>query len=310
MNNDFLWVEKYRPKTIEECILPTDIKTIFLKFVEEKSFPNLLLNGTAGTGKTTVARALLEELDYEYMFLNASKDRNIDTVRNCITNFCSTMSFEGKKKAVILDEADGFTAIALDSLRGVIEEFKNCRFIFTCNFKNKIIPAIHSRTSVIDFTFNASEKPILMAKFLKRISHICKEENIEVDLKAAGSIVKKFFPDNRRILNELQKYAINGKISAEIIETDNENRINEVVKFIKEKDLAAINQWIVRNSDISVSHFYRELYDILYMSVKPESIPKMILAIADYDYKNSFVSNPDINTTALLVTLMGSIEFK
>lgn len=309
--DDLLWVEKYRPKTVNECILPDRIKQIFLNFVSSGNLPNLLLSGGPGIGKTTIARALCNDMGYEYILINASDERNIDTVRGVIRQFSSTMSLEGKPKAIILDEADGLNPnSAQPALRAAIEEFSHMRFILTCNTKNKLIPAIHSRTSTVEFNLQADEKESMKLKFLMRVFDILKKENIKFDQKVVGQIIKKFYPDNRRILNDLQKYSAGGEIDSGILVNTKASDLDALVKAMKEKSMSACRQWVANNVDTDPVVLFREIYDKMLEEVNVSSIPGMVLVIADYQYKSAFVADQEINTMALVMSLLGSVEFK
>lgn len=310
-DDKLLWVESYRPKKVEDCILPKRIKDVFLAFVKHGNFPNLLLTGGPGIGKTTIARALCNDMGYEYILINASDQRNIDTVRTTIRDFSSTMSLEGKPKAIILDEADGLNPnSAQPALRAAIEEFSHMRFILTCNFKNKLIAPIHSRTSTVEFNLQAEEKDEMKMHFLKRIFEILKKENVTFDQKAVGQIIKKYYPDNRRILNELQKYSIGGVIDSGILANTKGANLDDLVKAMKEKSMSACRQWVTNNVDTDPVMLFREIYDRLVTDIKVEGIPGMVMSIADYQYKSAFVADQEINTMAMVMSLLGQVEFK
>lgn len=309
---NLLWCEKYRPSTVEGCILPKHIKDIFLNFVTNKEFPNLLLSGTSGTGKTTSALALLNELGYSYLFINASEERNLDTVRTRISDFCSSMSIENKPKAVILDESDGFLSTSQSAMRGVIEEYPHIRFIFTCNYKNKIIPAIQSRTTNIDFSMSKKDKETTTLLFCKRVFEILEQETVTFDKKVVASVVKNHYPDNRRILNELQKYAIGGVIDVGILTFDMKTNLNDLVEMLKSnnKKFEDIREWIVKNSSMDINDFFKELYDFVYDKLDPETKPDFILLMADYQFKSAFVVNQEINLSAFLLECMRTLKWK
>jgi DNA polymerase III delta prime subunit len=309
---DYLWVEKYRPQTIEECILPKSIKDSFLKMVQDGNMPNLLLAGTPGCGKTTAARALCRELEYDVLFINASKERNIDTIRNTITAFASSMSIEGTKKAIILDEADYMNAeSAQPALRGVMEEFhKNTRFILTCNHKNRIIAPLHSRTTVVDFRTTKAEKPAMLAGMFKRLKVILEAEGVEVDDDVLAKVIMRHFPDSRRTINDLQRYSAGGVIDSGILTTLSEESMKVLTKALAEKDFGTMRKWVGENCDNDASSIYRSIYENVYDLVTPDSIPQMILLIHDYKYKGAFVADPEINLTAFFTECMGSLEFK
>jgi DNA polymerase III delta prime subunit len=307
----FLWVEKYRPHRIDDCILPDDMKKTFKEFVAQGQIPNMLLCGGAGMGKTTVARALCEELGCDYTIINGSLDRNIDILRNEIRSFASTVSFAGKTKVVILDEADYLNPQSTQpALRGFIEEFsKNCRFIFTCNYKNKIIPALHSRTTVVEFKLAKSDRPRLAAAFFNRVTEILETEKITCpNPKVQAKLIEKYFPDYRRILNELQRYSSSGVIDEGILVNLADVNTKELVDALKEKDFKKMRQWVVNNLDNDPGVIFRKLYDSLTEQVK--TVPQLVLLIADYQYKAAFVADAEINLVACLTEIMAAVEFK
>lgn len=310
-DDEFLWVEKYRPRTIDECILPEDQKATFKQFLDKGEIPNMLLCGGAGMGKTTVARALCEELGTDYIVINGSMNGNIDTLRNEILGFASTVSFTGKTKIVILDEADYLNPNSTQpALRNFIEEFSsNCRFIFTCNFKNRIIAPLHSRTTVVEFKINKEDKPKIAQQFFKRILDIVNAENIIVkDPKAVAKLVERHFPDYRRILNELQRYSVSGVIDEGILINIREANIKDLVDALKEKDFKKMRQWVVNNIDSDPQTLFRLIYDQLTDQVK--QVPQLILLLADYQYKAAFVADAEINLVACLTEIMAAVEFK
>jgi len=313
--SDFLWVEKYRPKRISECILTEDLKNTFTQFVKQKEIPNLLLSGSAGTGKTTVAKALCEELGCDYIVINGSDEgRQIDTVRNKIKNFASTVSLTEDKnhKVIIIDEADYMNAESVQpALRNFIETFyKNCRFIFTCNFKNKIIEPLHSRCTVIDFKITNGQRVKTATKFMDRLCDILKEEKIEYDKKVLAELIQKHYPDFRRTINELQRYSVRGKIDSGILFNLSEVNSKELIKTLKEKRFNDMRKWVVQNLDKEPSHLFRTLYDTLYTTLDPKSIPQAILIIAGYQYKSAFVADQEINMIACLTEIMAGCKFK
>jgi len=314
MNDDFVWCQKYRPRTIDDCILPKELKNTFKEFVKNGDTPNLLLSGTSGTGKTTVARALCEELGVDYVIINGSESGNIDTLRNDIRNFASGISFTstGKRKMVILDEADYLNPSSTQpALRGFIEEFsKNCGFILTCNFKNRIIEPIHSRCSVIDFRFSKKDSPKLALQFLKRVVDILKKEDIEYNEKVLVELITKHFPDFRRVLNELQRYSVSGVIDAGILTSISEKSIKDLMGFLKSKNWKDMRKWVVQNLDSDPTRIFRLIYDGLFDSLKPQSIPRAVILLADYQYKGAFVADAEINMVAFLTELMVDMEFK
>jgi len=311
--DEFLWVEKYRPQKIDDCILPDDIKSTFKEFVENGDMPNLLLSGTAGTGKTTVAKALCNELGYTSLVVNGSLDRNLDTLRNEIASFASTVSFDGGKKCIILDEADYLNPNSFQpALRGFIEQFsKNVRFILTCNFKDKIIEPIHSRTTFIDFRSTKKEMPEMMGSLMKRILSILEEENVEVSSpKVVAEVIKKHYPDIRRILNELQRYSAGGIIDEGILANVGETNVKRLMKNLKEKDFGSMRQWVVENIDTDPVRIFRTIYDNMYDYLEPSSIPQVVLLIGEYQYKQAFVADREINLVAFLTEVMVEAEWK
>ena len=309
---DFLWVEKYRPLCIQDCILPAEMKRTFQQFVDDKNVPNLLLSGGPGVGKTTVAKAMLNEIGSTYMLINGSEESGIDVLRNKIKNFASTVSFDTNRKFVILDEADYLNPQSTQpALRGFIEEFhKNCGFILTCNFKNRIIEPLHSRCSTIEFRIPNEEKPKLAADFYKRIIYILQQENVDYERKPVLAIIEKFFPDWRRVLNELQRYSASGKIDSGILVNISDESMKELISFLKEKEFGKLRKWVVNNLDNDPSRIYRKIYDILYTNVAPNTVPNLVLIIADYQYKSAFVADHEINMLACLTEIMSQVEFK
>ena len=313
MKQEFLYVEKYRPQTIKDTILPGRIKQTFNDFIESGEIPNLMLCGSAGVGKTTVAKALCNELGADYIVINGSDEgRLIDTLRTKIKNFASTVSLAGGPKVVILDEADYISADSVQpALRNFIEEFSsNCRFIFTCNYKNRIIPPLHSRTTVIDFTMTPDDKQRLASVFLARLMEICDLENIKYDQKVLVELILKFFPDFRRCLNEVQRYGVGGEIDTGLLSTLNEEKLTPLVDMIADKNWGAMRKWIGQNSDNDFNTLFRKLFDTLEKRLEPSSIPACVLLIADYQYKAAFVSDQEINLVAFLTQVMADVEFK
>jgi DNA polymerase III delta prime subunit len=313
MSDQYLWVEKYRPATIDECILPEKLKQTFKEYIATGELPTFLFSGTAGVGKTTVARALCNEVGADVLFINGSDEgRSIDTLRTTIKGFASTVSLTDAKKVVILDEADYMNAQSVQpALRGFIEEFSNnCRFIFTCNFKNKIIEPLHSRCAVIDFKIDNAEKPAIAAGFFKRVTQILKTEGIDYDTKVVVELVNKHFPDYRRILNELQRYSVSGKIDAGLLVNMSDESYKTLVMNLKEKDFKKTRQWIAQNSDIETSSLFDHLYEKASEYLEPVSIPTMVLILADYQYKDAFVANHELNTMAAMTEIMLQCKFK
>ena len=314
MRDEFLWVEKYRPKTIEECILPEQTKKTFLDFLDKGEVPNLLLAGPAGCGKTTVAKALCAELGVDVYVINGSDEgRFLDTVRNNAKNFASTVSFssESKHKVIIIDEADNTTPDVQLLLRASIEEFSNnCRFIFTCNYKNKIIEPLHSRCAVIEFGIKGKQKQEIATCFFKRLNSILEQEKIETDKKVLAQLINNHFPDWRRVLNECQRYSVGGKIDSGILATFTDVQVNDLVKNLKEKNFPQVRKWVVDNLDNDTSVLLRRIYDSLYESLVPSTIPAAVLVIAKYQYQIAFVADQEINMLACLTEIMVECKFK
>lgn len=313
MNFDnVLWVEKYRPRTISETILPDQLKNTFQEFVNKKEVPNLLLSGRAGTGKTTVAKAMLEELGCDYIVINGSLNGNIDTLRNDIKSFASSVSLSGGRKYVILDEADYLNPNSTQpALRNFIEEFSvNCGFILTCNFKNRIIDPLHSRCSVVEFKINKDDKQKLALAFFNRVQEILGNEKVEFDKKVVAAVISKYFPDYRRTLNELQRYSVTGKIDTGILTDYKEETLKEVMNCLKQKNFTGVRKWVGENSDVDSTSFFRSVYDVATDYLKPSSIPQLVLILADYQYKAAFVADHEINITACLTEIMVECEFK
>ncbi len=312
--SDFIWVEKYRPQTIEECILPENIKKTFQDFLSQGEIPNMLLSGPPGIGKTTVAKCLCNQLGADYYVINGSDEgRFLDTVRNNAKNFASTVSLtsESKHKVIIIDEADNTTPDVQLLLRASIEEFqKNCRFIFTCNYKNKIIEPLHSRCAVIDFSINGKQKATIASQFFKRVNYILEQERVEADKKVLAELINKHFPDWRRVLNECQRYSVGGKIDSGILAHFSDVKINDLTKNLKSKNFSEVRKWCVNNLDNDPSVLLRRLYDSLYESLVPSSIPAAVLVIAKYQYQIAFVADQEINMLACLTEIMVECEFK
>lgn len=312
MLQDFLWVEKYRPKTVEETILPADLKSTFQKFVDDKNIPNLILAGTPGIGKTTIAKAMLEQLNCNYIIINGSMNGNIDTLRNEIKNFASTVSFTGERKYVILDEADYLNPQSTQpALRNFMEEFSaNCGFILTCNFLNRIISPLHSRCSVINFKIGTKDKPKMASQFMKRLTTILESEKIEFEERVVAELIMKFFPDWRRVLNELQRYGATGKIDSGILTNISDENIRSLIQTIKEKDFKAMRKWVSDNLDNDPNVLFRKLYDGCADIFESSSIPQLILFLGEYQYKSAFVVDQEINFVAFLTEVMASCQIK
>jgi DNA polymerase III delta prime subunit len=306
-----LWVEKYRPNKVEDCILPDAIKSTFMEYVARKEIPNLLLSGSAGVGKTTIAKALCQEVGCDHIVINGSDESGIDVLRNKIKNYASSVSLMGGRKVIIIDEADYLNPNSTQpALRGAIEEFsKNCSFIFTCNFKNRIIDPIHSRCSVIDFKINGNKDKIAN-QLMKRIEWILEKEGIAYEKDVVAQVIIKYFPDNRRILNELQRYSVSGTIDKGILVNISDVQLGTLVTALKGKDFASTRKWVTSNLDNDPTKIYRKLYDTLYEVLKPNSVPQLVLILAKYQYQSAFVADHEINMIACLTEIMVECEFK
>lgn len=309
---EHLWVEKYRPTTIEECILPSQLKKDFKQILKQKELQNMLLTGTAGTGKTTVAKAMCKELNLDYIIINGSEESGIDTLRNKIKQFASSVSLEGGYKVVILDEADYLNPQSTQpALRGFIEEFSaNCRFILTCNFKNRIIEPLHSRCSVIEFGIPKGQKQAIAAGMMERLEHILTTEKVSYEQPVLAELIMKYFPDFRRTINELQRYGVSGNIDSGILVNVNDVSVGNLMNHLKVKDFRKMRQWVADNIDIEPAAMFRKIYDSSTEYVNPQSIPQLILILADYQYKDSFVADHELNMVACLTEIMAGVEFK
>lgn len=306
-----LWVETHRPQTIADCILPERLKKPFQEYVNQNNIPNLLLAGGPGVGKTTVAKAMCKEVGCDYMVINGSDENGVDVIRYKIKNYASSMSLSGGRKVVIIDEADYLTPNAQAILRNAIEEFSvNCSFIFTCNYKNRIIEPLHSRCSVVEFKIQNGQKAKMATQFFKRVENILRNENVEFDKEVVAAVITKHFPDNRRILNELQRYAVSGSIDKGILAAVADLQINELVKAIKSKDFTSARKWVTNNIDNDPKTILRKIYDSLYDFLKPDSIPQAVLILAKYQYQAAFVADQEINLVACLIEFMMECEFK
>ena len=312
MTETFLWCEQYRPKDVESCILPKNLKDTFSDFVQSGQVPNLILTGGSGVGKTTIAKAMLEEIDATYMMINGSEESGIDVLRTKIKNFASTVSLHGGRKYLILDEADYLNPQSTQpALRGFMEEFhKNCGFIFTCNYKNRLIEPLHSRCSVVDFVIPNSEKPKLASQFFERIEDILNKQNIEYDKRVIIEVINKHFPDWRRILNELQRYSVSGVIDAGILVNIAEINIKELMHSMKNKEFTNVRKWVVNNLDNDSVRLLRRIYDNLYDYVEGSSIPHVVVVLGEYQYKAAFVADQEINLLACLTEIMARAKFK
>ena len=308
---NFLWVEKYRPMTISDTILPASLKTTFVNMLATGELQNMLFTGTAGLGKTTVAKALCKQLNLDYIVINGSEEGNIDTLRGKIKQFASTVSLEGGKKVIILDEADYLNPQSTQpALRGFIEQFSdNCRFILTCNFKNRIIEPLHSRCGVYEFNTTKKQMAGLAGQFMTRLEQILDAEHVTYNKGTLAEVIMKYLPDWRRVINECQRFSINGKLDDSIINTADHNQYNELLKHLKDKNFKKMRSWVVNNIDVDASAIFRGIYDRMVDSVKPTSIPQLVLILADYQYKNAFVADHELNIVACMTEIMSNVEF-
>lgn len=311
MSNDFLWVEKYRPRKIADTILPKQLKETFQAIVDSGEMQNMLFTGTAGLGKTTVAKALCNELGLDYIIINGSEEGNIDTLRGKIKQFASSISLQGGYKVVILDEADYLNPQSTQpALRGFIEEFaNNCRFILTCNFKNRIIEPLHSRCGVYEFNTSKKDMAELAAQFMARLKYIIDQEGVTADNKALADLIMKFAPDWRRVINEVQRLSASGTIDSVHVTTSSSNSFIELMKLLKDKDFKKMRSWVVNHMDLDTTAIFRGLYDNMNQAVKPQSIPQLVLILADYQYKDAFVADHELNMVACMTEIMSSVEF-
>ena len=312
MSKDFLWVEKYRPRKVEDTILPKKLKDVFTKIVQSGELPNMLFTGTAGLGKTTVARAICDELGYDYIVINGSEEGNIDTLRGKIKRFASSVSLGGDVKVVILDEADYLNPQSTQpALRGFIEEFSdNCRFILTCNFKNRIIEPLHSRCGVYEFNTTKKEMQTLCADFFVRLIHILESEQVAFNKDLLAQLIMKYAPDWRRVINECQRYSIGGQLETTVLNNDASGHYDSLFKSLKDKDFKKMRSWVAQNVDVDVSAIFRQIYDNMYEKVDSSSIPQPVLILADYQYKNAFVADHELNIVACMTEIMANVEFK
>lgn len=312
MSKDFLWCEKHRPRKVENAILPKKLKDVFLKIVKSGELPNMLFTGTAGLGKTTIARAICDELGYDYILINGSEDGNIDTLRGKIKRFASSISLGGDVKVVILDEADYLNPQSTQpALRGFIEEFSsNCRFILTCNFKNRIIEPLHSRCGVYEFNTTKKEMQVLCSDFFVRLMSILESEGVAFNKDLVAQLIMKHAPDWRRVINECQRFSIGGQLETTVLDNDENDNYNLLFKSLKEKDFKKMRSWVAQNVDVDVSAIFRHIYDNMYTHVDPAYIPQLVLVLADYQYKNAFVADHELNVVACMTEIMANVEFK
>lgn len=312
MSEEFLWVEKYRPHKVKDCILPERIKKVFQAYVDTNDIPNMILHGSAGVGKTTVARAMCEEIGVNHLYINASKERGIDVLRTTMTSYASTISLTGGRKVIILDEADNMTADAQLAFRGLLEEFsQNCTFILTCNFKSKLIEAIQSRCPAVDFTIVGEERTEMAAQFYKRMKSILTAENIPFEQAALAKVIEKHFPDYRRCIGELQKFSKLGSIDAGVVaQLSDIRKMEDLIQAMKLGKFTDMRKWVVTNSDVDPNKVYRKIYDSLYDYLKPETIPQAVVTIGKYQYQAAFVADQEINLVACLTEIMVDCEFK
>lgn len=312
MREQMLWCEKYRPEKISDCVLPESIKSTFQEFANQGKIPNLLIAGSAGVGKTTIAKALCKEVGCDYIVINGSDENGIDVLRGKIKNYASSVSLSGGRKVIIIDEADYLNANSLQpALRNAIEEFSiNCSFIFTCNYKNRIIEPLHSRCSVVDVKIAKEDKQKLMAQFFKRVCFILEQENIEFNKEVVAQVVAKYYPDNRRVLNELQRYSMGGVIDAGLLAQVSDLNIAPLIKAMKEKDFINVRKWVVDNLDNDSHAIYRKLYDNMNEILKPSSVPPLVLLIGKYQYQTAFVVDHEINLMAFFTECMVDLEFR
>jgi len=311
-NDEFIWTEKYRPSRIADCILPQSLRDTFSSLVKTGELPNMIFSGGPGIGKTTVARALCNELDLDYLIINGSEEGNIDTLRGRIKQFASTVSLQGGYKVVILDEADYLNPQSTQpALRAFIEEFsKNCRFILTCNFRNRIIEPLHSRCSVYEFAIPNDEKPKVAASFFKRLTQVLDAENVEYENKTIATLVEKYFPDWRRVLNECQRYSVSGRIDAGILVNLGDENVKNLMSYLRDKDFSKMRRWVADNIDTEPAAIFRKIYDASTDYLKPESVPQVVLILAQYQYWNAFVADYELNVVACMTEIMVTAEWK
>ena len=311
MSNEYLWVEKYRPQKVADTILPTKLKETFQKIIDGGELPNMLFTGTAGLGKTTVAKAMCNELNCDYILINGSEEGNIDTLRTKIKQFASSVSLSSDFKVVILDEADYLNPQSTQpALRGFIEEFSsNCRFILTCNFKNRIIEQLHSRCGVYEFNTSKKDLAPIAGQFMKRCQYILEEEGVSYTQMAVADLIMKFAPDWRRVINELQRYSVNGNIDAGIVNVVSDKNYDDLFSYLKNKDFKKMRSWVVNNIDTDASAIFRAIYDKMAEKVAPQSIPQLVLILGDYQYKNAFVADHELNVVACLTEVMSDVQF-